>query len=137
MKVVPVTYTVNLVVTNFPDSANGMTAVLRGNWDGWANGWTSAWGGSTAVSSLKHATISNNTATFTALVSDTALVGDSITYSGCGYYGTESGDDIATAAGEIKVGGTDFNIEFTLSAAGTYVATLDLDADSISTALSN
>lgn len=82
MKVVPVSYTVNLVVTNFPDSANGMTAVLRGTWDGWANDWTSAWGGSTAVSSLKNATISDNKATFTALVSATALVGDSITYTG-------------------------------------------------------
>lgn len=121
---------VQLKVTNFPDEAEGMSAVISGTWRGW-DGWTSAWGGSFKVSDMTNAKIQDNVATFT-LVDDKVLNLDAeMSFEGCGYYGEESEGDIATTAGEIKAAGNNFSFAVTIDGEGTWVATLDLSTGEI------
>ena len=126
-------YSLNIVVAGIPAASNGETAIICGTFNKWP-GWTSAWGGSKKVSELPSAVISNGTATFTSVTSGIADLGDNVALSGCGYYGAVTTDDIATASGEIKIGGNDFKIEFNLTGSGTYTATIDLVNDEVTVA---
>lgn len=126
-------YSLNIVVAGIPAASNGETAIFCGTFNKWAD-WTSAWEGTNTVSALPNAVISNGTATFTNVTSGIADLGDNVSLSGCGYYGAVTNDDIATASGEIKIGGTDVVIEFELTGSGTYTATIDLENDEVTVA---
>ena len=126
-------YSLNIVVTGIPAASNGETAIICGTFNKWP-GWTSAWGKDKKVSDLPNAVISNGTATFTSIINGIADLGDNVATSGCGYYGAVTNDDIATASGEIKIGGDDFIIEFKLTGSGTYTATIDLENDEVTVA---
>lgn len=124
-------YTLQLKITGF-DGADGQTALVHGTFDGWP-GWTSAWGGTAKVSTAPHAVIAGNTAVIN-ITSGVAAPNEEISFEGCGYYGVEADDDIATATGEIKIGGKNFKITGKITNAGNYVATLDLSEGEISEA---
>ena len=126
-------YTLQLKITGF-DGADGQTALVHGTFDGWP-GWTSAWGGTAKVSTAPHAVIAGNTAVIN-ITSGVAAPNEEISFEGCGYYGVEADDDIATATGEIKIGGENFKITGKITKAGNYVATLDLSEGEISEAVS-
>lgn len=126
-------YTLQLKITGF-DGVDGQTALVHGAFDGWP-GWTSAWGGTAKVSTAPHAVIAGNTAVIN-ITSGVAAPNEEISFGCCGYYGEEADDDIATATGEIKIGGEDFKITGKITKAGTYVATLDLSEGEISEAVS-
>ena len=126
-------YTLQLKITGF-DGADGQTALVHGTFDGWP-GWTSAWGGTAKVSTAPHAVIAGNTAVIN-ITSGVAAPNEEISFEGCGYYGVEADDDIATATGEIKIDGENFKITGKITKAGNYVATLDLSEGEISEAVS-
>lgn len=126
-------YTLQLKITGF-DGADGQTALVHGTFDGWP-GWTSAWGGTAKVSTAPHAVIAGNTAVIN-ITSGVAAPKEEISFEGCGYYGVEADDDIATATGEIKIDGENFKITGKITKAGNYVATLDLSEGEISEAVS-
>ena len=126
-------YTLQLKITGF-DGADGQTALVHGTFDGWP-GWTSAWGGTAKVSTAPHAVIADNTAVIN-IYSGVAAPNEEISFEGCGYYGVEADDDIATATGEIKIDGENFKITGKITKAGNYVATLDLSEGEISEAVS-
>ena len=56
-----------------------------------------------------------------------------IEFKGCGYYGSVLDDDIATADGEIKVNGNDFEIKFKLAGDGNYTVVLNVEDNTINT----
>lgn len=124
-------YTLQLKITGF-DGADGQTALVHGTFDGWP-GWTSAWGGTAKVSTAPHAVIAGNTAVIN-ITSGVAAPNEEISFEGCGYYGVEADDDIATATGEIKIDGENFKITGKITKAGNYVVTLDLSEGEISEA---
>lgn len=126
-------YTLQLKITGF-DGVDGQTALVHGTFDGWP-GWTSAWGGTAKVSTAPHAVIAGNTAVIN-ITSGVAAPNEEISFEGCGYYGVEADDDIATATGEIKIDGENFKITGKITKAGNYVATLDLSEGEISEAVS-
>lgn len=126
-------YTLQLKITGF-DGVDGQTALVHGTFDNWAD-WTSAWGKNGKVSTAPHAVIADNTAVI-KIYSGVAAPNEEISFEGCGYYGVEADDDIATATGEIKIGGKNFKITGKITKAGNYVATLDLSEGEISEAVS-
>lgn len=126
-------YTLQLKITGF-DGVDGQTALVHGTFDNWAD-WTSAWGKNGKVSTAPHAEIVDNTAVIN-IYSGVAAPNEEISFEGCGYYGVEEDDDIATATGEIKIDGENFKITGKITKAGNYVATLDLSEGEISEAVS-
>lgn len=130
-------YTVTLKVTGIAKTHIGKKGVIRGSWDGWAKDWTSAWGKTTKVSALKNAdVVADGEAAmivFTGLTSGVGAPDSEIEIKGCGYYGAVEDDDIATADGEIKVNGQDFEIKFTLAGDGNYTAVLNVEDNTIKT----
>ena len=126
-------YSLKVVVTGLPDSANGKTAIFAGSFNSWKS-WTSAWDGTGKVSDHVNAVIISNEADLGVIASGLGNIGESVTVKGCGYYGTATADDIATANGEIKIGESDVVIEFELTGSGTYTATIDLENDEVTVA---
>ena len=123
-------YSLKVVVTGLPDSANDKTAIFAGTFNDWPQ-WTSAWGKTGKVSDHVNAVIISNEADLGVIASGLGNIGESVTVKGCGYYGTATADDIATADGEIKIGGSDVVIEFELTGSGSYTATIDLENDEV------
>lgn len=116
---IPLQLTIEFEVSGFGGDAEGMTALIAGDFCGW--GWTSAWGGDNKVSARANGEIQPNG---TAVLSYTIPVelGQEIKIGDfCGYYGEESDDDIAEAAAcEIKAAdGANFNCADTITVAGT------------------
>jgi hypothetical protein len=126
-------YSLKVVVTGLPDSANGKTAIFAGTFNDWPQ-WTSAWNKTGKVSDHVNAVIISNEADLGVIASGLGNIGESVTVKGCGYYGTATADDIATADGEIKIDGSDVVIEFELTGSGTYTATIDLENDEVTVA---
>ena len=123
-------YTVQLKVVGFEADYEGYGAVVDGSWTGWTKGWTKAWGKDKKFSEVNGAIINGGEALFT-LTNGIAKAGETLSLSGCGYYGAVADDDIATSAGDIKIDGENFNIELTIDKSGTYVAKLDLSDGTI------
>lgn len=123
-------YTVQLKVVGFEADYEGYGAVVDGSWTGWTKGWTKAWGKDKKFSAVNGAIINGGEALFT-LTNGIAKAGETLSLSGCGYYGAVADDDIATSAGDIKIDGENFNIELTIDKSGTYVAKLDLSDGTI------
>ena len=113
----------------------GQIAILNGEFNSWA-GWTSAWGGTKKYDEIPYGTINENGECEIVLFTDKAMTpGDSVSYGACGYYGEpDANKDIADATGEIKIRGDNFSIEFTVEA-GTFICTVDLENDTVETAL--
>lgn len=131
-------YTVTLKVTGIAKTHIGKKGIIRGTWDGWAGDWTSAWGKTTKVSELKNAdVVADGDAAamivFTGLASGVGAPDSEIEIKGCGYYGSVVDDDIATADGEIKVNGNDFEIKFKLAGDGNYTVVLNVEDNTINT----
>ena len=123
-------YTVQLKVVGFEADYEGYGAVVDGSWTGWTKGWTKAWEKDKKFSQVNGAIITGGEALFT-LTNGIAKAGETLSLSGCGYYGAVADDDIATSAGDIKIDGENFNIELTIDKSGTYVAKLDLSDGTI------
>ena len=130
--------TLKVLVKGISADNEGKIAILGGSWN-WDAGWTSAWGGSKSYKDLVNAEISDaGTAEFTVFTAKAMNTGDKVSYEACGYWGEPNDDnDIAATDGEIKVGGQNFNIEFTVDKAGVYLCTVDLAAQTVTTAFQN
>ncbi|WP_294428988.1 hypothetical protein [uncultured Treponema sp.] len=127
--------TLKVLVKGIAD-AEGQIAVLGGSFDGWTSGWTTAWGGSKSYEDLYHAEITDKgTAEITIFTAKAMNTGDTVSYEACGYWGEpDAAGDIASTNGEIKVSGANFPISFTVDKAGVYLCTVDLTANSATTA---
>lgn len=117
-----------LKIVGFPAEADDMTAYVDGTFSGWTKGWTSAWGGTTKVSANPYtAVIADGEATINIYTDRIADIGEVISIEGCGYYGEVVDDDLASPAGEIKVGGGNFSTSITVDGAATWIVTVDLE----------
>ena len=119
---------VKLNIVGFPPEADGMTAYVDGTFSGWSKGWPSAWAGSAKVSDNPYtAEIADGAATINIFTDRIADIGEVISIEGCGCYGELEGDDIPSAAGDIKVGGANFSTSITVDGAATWIVTVDLE----------
>lgn len=119
---------VKLNIVGFPADTDGMAAYVDGTFSGWSKGWPSAWAGTTKVSDNPYtAEIADGEATINIFTDKIADLGEVISIEGCGCYGALVGDDIPSAAGDIKVNGNNFATSFTVDSAATWIVTVDLE----------